>query len=332
MVLYFRRATGVFLRTLPFVALRMGVGVLFGLVTVLYFGVVGWLVLTLLDAGTISGPIGGIGLLVATLLFLAAMRFARRYVLYMVAAGHIAVIAHIVETDETPPNQIAFGTSMVRNDFAEANALFAVDQLIKAAIRQFNDATVSLTRFVGFVPMLENVLAVLRKAITLAASYIDEAILAYVFLNGDGDNWRAARDGVMLYGKTWKSILGSTLLIVLGMYAVAFVLLLSLTPLSAVFGGLSPTFEILGWVVVAGAAVTVYLGLLRPWVKTVVITTFLVESRELTPDNDTMGFIANRSRTFKELVANAEAERPDERPTDDDDGDGEYPVEDGSPI
>lgn len=317
-MLYFRRATGVFLRTLPFVALRVAVGALLGLVTVLYFGVVGWLALTLLEAGTISGPIGGIGLLVATLIFLAALRFARRYVLYMVAAGHIAVIAHIVETGETPPNQIGFGTSKVKGNFAEANALFAVDQLIKATLKQFNRKTVSLTRFASVVPALETALTVLRKSLSLAASYLDEAILAYVFLSEEGNNWGAARDGVVLYAKTWKSVLGSTLLIVLGLYAVAFVLLLSLTPLAAVFGGFSPTFEVLGWVVVAGAALTIYLGVLRPWVKTVVITTFLLESRELSPDSETMGFIANRSSTFRELTANAEAGEREERHADDD--------------
>lgn len=101
-MLHFGKATVVFLKTLPFVALRIVVGLLFGLLTVAYFGVVGWVALTLLDAGTLSGPIAGIGLLVATFVFLAAMRFARRYVLYMVSGGHIAVIAHIVETGETP--------------------------------------------------------------------------------------------------------------------------------------------------------------------------------------------------------------------------------------
>lgn len=328
MALYFGKATRVFFRTLPFVALRAAVGVLFGLAAVAYFGTVGWLAITLSETGTVSGPIGGIGLLVATLVFLAAVRFARRYVLYMVAAGHIAVIAHVVETGETPPNQIAFGTAAVRGSFAEANALFAVDRTIKAALAQFNGAAVPFSRLVRFVPALESVLTVLRKALSLAASYLDEAILAYVFLNGGEDDWRAARDGVVLYAKTWRSVLGSTLLIVLGLYAVAFVLLLSLTPLAAVFGGLSPTFEVLGWIAAAGVAVALYLGVLRPWVKTVVITTFLVESRELTPDGDTMALIAGRSRAFGELVANADADRPDERPLDDG---GEYLDEGRSP-
>lgn len=308
MVLYFRKATGVFLRTLPFVALRIAVGVALGAFTVLYFGVVGWVGLTLLDAGRISGPIGAVGLLIATLLFLGAMRFASRYVLYLVAAGHIAVIAHIVDTGETPPNQIAFGTSTVKDNFTKASALFGVDQLVKTAIAQFNSRAISLSNLVSFVPTLGNVLTVLRKAISLAASYIDEAVLAYVFLSDDENHWRAARDGVVLYGKTWKSLLGSTLLIILGMYAVAFVGLLALTPLAAVFGGLSPTFEVLGWVVVAGLALSIYLGILRPWVKTDVITTFLVESRDLSPDSETMDRIANRSDKFRELIAKAEAD------------------------
>lgn len=315
-MLHFGKATVVFLKTLPFVALRMVVGLLFGLVTVAYFGVVGWVALTLLDAGTVSGPIAGVGLLVATLAFLAAMRFARRYVLYMVSGGHIAVVAHIVETGETPSGQISFGMSQVKENFAEANALFIVDQLVKGAIRQFNRTVVSLSGIVGFVPMLENVLTVLRRAIALAASYLDEAILAYVLLDEGENNWRAARDGVVLYAKSWKSVLGSTLLIVLGMYAVAFVGLLALTPLAAVFGNLSPTYEVLGWVVVAGLALAIYLGLLRPWVKTVVITTFLVESRDLSPDSETMDRIAGRSSKFGELVANAEADAPDGRTTD----------------
>lgn len=315
-MLHFGKATVVFLKTLPFVALRIVVGLLFGLLTVAYFGVVGWVALTLLDAGTLSGPIAGIGLLVATFVFLAAMRFARRYVLYMVSGGHIAVIAHIVETGETPSGQLSFGMNRVKGNFAEANALFVVDQLVKGAIRQFNGTVLSLSGLVGFVPMLENVLAVLRRAIALAASYLDEAILAYVLLNEEENNWRAARDGVVLYGKTWKPVLGSTLLIVLGMYAVAFVGLLALAPLAAVFGDLSPTYEVLGWVVVGGLALSVYLGLLRPWVKTVVITTFLVESRDMSPDGEMMDYIAGRSSKFTELVANAEAEASDERTTD----------------
>nr|WP_206536698.1 hypothetical protein [Halococcus thailandensis] len=301
--------------------MRVVAGALFGLITALYFGIVGWVLLSLLDSGTISVLIAGVGLLVATLIFLGVVRFARKYVLYLVDAGHIAVIAHTIDTGTTPANQWSFGTNAVKGNFTEASSLFVVDQLIKSVVKQFNRSVISFSGLVDFVPTLETILTFLRRGIALAASYIDEAILAHTFLNPEQNNWRAARDGVVLYGKTWKSVLGSTLLIVGGMYVVTFALLFLLSPLAGVLGGMSSTFEVLGWVVVFGIALTIYLGVLRPWVKTVVITTFLIESRNKTPDSNMMDSIAGRSKKFKELMANAEAESDDERPTD--------PTEDG---
>lgn len=41
MKLHFGKATGVFIRRLSFVALRVAVGVLFGIITVAHFGIVG---------------------------------------------------------------------------------------------------------------------------------------------------------------------------------------------------------------------------------------------------------------------------------------------------
>ncbi|WP_255171370.1 hypothetical protein [Natrononativus amylolyticus] len=317
MALYFGRATRVFFRTLPFVALRAGVGVAIGAVTVAYFGVVGWLGLTLLEAGTVSGPIAAGGLLVATLVFLGGLRLAGRYVFYLVTAGHVAVIAHIVDTGEVPPRQLAFGTAAVRDHFTEASALFVVDQLVTAAIKQFNARAISFAGLVSVVPALRTLLTVLRRTVALAASYLDEAVLAYVFLHPEQDRWAAARDGVVLYAKTWKAVLGSTLVIVLGSYAVAVGVLLGVTPLAGVFGGLSPMGEILGWVGVAGMALAVYLGVVRPWVKTVVITTFLLEAKAHTPDSEAVDLLAARSPKFRELVANAEAEDRNAVPTED---------------
>ncbi len=313
---YFGRATGVFLKTLPFVALRIAVGVLFGIVTIVYFGIVGWLAFRLLSAGGTSAVIGAVGLLIATGLFLAGMRLARRYLLYMVAAGHIAVIAHIVDTGEAPANQIRYGTQQVKDHFAEASGLFVVDQLVKSVIKQFNNRAISFTNLVNFVPSLGKILTILRESIALAASYIDEAILAHMFLTEEENNWRAARDGLVLYGKTWKPVLGSTIIIVLGLYAVAFAVFLALTPVANLLGGLSVVFETLSWVIVLGMTVTVYLGFLKPWVKTVVITTFLLESAEMSPDSETMDFIADRSEKFRELTAKADAGDEAEQPVD----------------
>lgn len=314
MVLHFRQATRVYGKTLPFVLLRIGTGLLLGVVSVLYFGAILWVGHRLLEAGTISGWIAAIGLVIAIGLFVWGWRLFSRYVLYLVKAGHIAVIAHIVDTGEVPTNQLQYGKSQVADRFAEASALFAVDQVVKAVVKQFNSGVVSFSRLFSAVPSLKKLIRLVGKAIAIAASYIDEAIIAHMFITDDDNPWRSARDGVVLYGKTWKPVLGATMLIVLGLYAAAFVVLLALTPIASVLSGLSATVEVAGWIVVGGVFLTVYTGLLKPWVKTVVITTFLVESRDKTPDSETSEQIAARSDRFQELVEKADGETPVDQP------------------
>ncbi|QFU83707.1 cytochrome P450 family protein [Natronorubrum aibiense] len=299
MKLHFRQATNVYRKTFPFVLLRIGVGIALGVATVLYFGAVLWIGHRFLEAGTFSGWIAAIGLLVAVGLFVWGWRLVSRYVLYLVKAAHIAVIAHVVDTGEVPSNQLQYGKAQVTDRFAEASALFAIDQVVKAVVKQFNSGVVSVSK-------LKKLIRLVGKAIAIAASYIDEAIIAHLFITDDDNPWQSARDGIVLYGKNWKPVLGSTLLIVLGSYVAAFVVLLSLTPIASVLGGRSPTVESIGWVVVGELGLTVYTGFLKPWVKTVVITTFLVESRGQTPDSETEARIAARSERFQDLVEKAD--------------------------
>jgi len=308
MGLHFRTATGVFLQTMPFVLLRLGIGLGLGLATVLYFGVIGWVGYALVEAGTVSGWIALVGLLLALALFVKAWRLLVRYVLYLVKAAHIAVIAEIVHTGTVPSNQVSYGIEQVRTHFTEASALFAVDMVVKAVITQFNRGVLSVSNLVSFVPNLQQLIRLVGRAIAIAASYIDEAIIAHMFLSEEENRWRAASDGLVLYGKTWKPVLASTLLIVGGMYVATLLLFMAFTPLASVLGGLSSGVELLGWLVVAGAVLTLYAGLFNPWVKTVVITTFLLESADLSPDSATRDRIASRSEKFQELLARGEEE------------------------
>ncbi|WP_345782558.1 hypothetical protein [Halostagnicola sp. A-GB9-2] len=292
--------------------LRLGIGLLCGLLAVVYFGAIAWFGRRLLESGSISELVAVVGLALSIGLFVAGWRLVSRYVLYLVKVAHIAVIAHVIETGEVPSNQIQYGKSQVSEHFTEASALFAVDQLIKAVITQFNGAVVSFSSLVSIVPNLQKLVQLLGKAIAIAASYIDEAIIAYMFTNSDQNRWRSARDGVVLYGKNWRSVLGSTLLIVVGMYAVAFVLALALIPVATTLGSVSGQYQLLGWAVVVGTIVTIYTGFLKPWVKTVVITTFLLESRETQPDSEMMDRVAERSERFQELVGKADGRSAEE--------------------
>ncbi|RQH03554.1 hypothetical protein [Natrarchaeobius oligotrophus] len=305
MVLHFGKATSIFLKTLPWVAVRFAVGAAFALLAVGWFGLVLWI---LFGSMGVSGAVGLVLLLLATVVFGGFVALIRRYVLYLVTAGHIAVIAHAVDTGDVPDDQLRFGKQQVMDRFVEASALFAVDQVIKTVIKQFNRAVASIGRLAEFVPALRQLMTIATRAIGLAASYIDQAILAHMFLHEEKGTWTAARDGLVLYGKTWKPVLGSTLLIVLGMHAVALAFVGALAVLSGALGGFGTILEIAVWLVVGGVVAIGYFGLLSPWIKTVVITTYLVEAEGQTPDSETMDYIADRSSAFTDLLEKAENE------------------------
>ena len=131
------RTIGIVARTWPFVLFRI----------IVYFGItVAYIFTTATGAGigygtghifeTSDGPIafafwGGIAgfALVSMVLY-----WIREYILYIVKAGHIAVMVHLIEGREVPngQSQIAYAREVVTARFAEANVLFALDQLIKA--------------------------------------------------------------------------------------------------------------------------------------------------------------------------------------------------------
>lgn len=307
MDLHFGKATGIFVKTVPWLLVRLAVGFAFAVIAVAYFAVIAFVLFTLTG---VSGGIAFVGLLLGGLVFYGFFRLVRRYVLYLVTAGHVAVIAHAVDTGDVPPDQIRFGKRQVRDRFTEASILFGVDSALRGVIKQFNRTVTSVGATFGFVPGVQQLMAVVKRAIGIATSYIDEAIIAHMFLNESKGNWSAARDSVVLYGKTWKPVLASTLLIVLGTYAALLVLLLALTPLAGVFSGLAPALEIGGWIAIGALVFVAYFGLLDPWVKTVVITTYLIEAKNETPDSETMDYIAGRSSEFRDLLGKADAEAP----------------------
>ena len=313
MVLHFREATSVYRKTLPYVALQFGIGVLFALFGVIYLSLIGWLAVRFIAGdGGWSLLIVAAVMIVGLITFAAVWRLIQRYLLYMVKAGHVAVIAHIVEEGEAPDNQIKYGMKQVQEYFLSATGLFGVSVLVDAVLKQFTRATARLTEMIP-VPIpqqLETLLAIVQKSIVLAVRYLDNAIIAYMFVDQNENRWQSAREGLVLYAKTWKMVLGSTLVIVGGMYALSFVLMTLLAPVSAALDVLPAALEAISWLVVAGVVAIVHTGLVKPWVKTVVITTFLIEQRDETPDEETEDALTERSEKFREIVVKAENNEP----------------------
>src|SRR5699024_7199577 len=125
--------------TLSFVVFRCAVYFGIALAYVLVTGAgagVGWGIGGLGDesfqmGATFWGGIIGFGVTAGVIFFL------REYLLYVVKAGHIAVMVKLLDGETMPQgqSQVAYAGSVVKERFGQTSVLFGVDQLAKGVIR-----------------------------------------------------------------------------------------------------------------------------------------------------------------------------------------------------
>ncbi len=199
------RSVGLMFQTLPFIALR----------TAVYFGCS-----LLLIAGWIGGPALGallapasfwragawIGFGIGASASSVAVYFLREYFLYLVKAGHIAVLVELMEGRSLPKGkgQLAYAKDIVSNRFVEASAFFALDQIITGILGVVNKVLVGLG---SFIPGMDGVMSIVGKVLRVSLTFADEVILALSFRTASTDVWRTSRDGVVLYAQNYKNIL-----------------------------------------------------------------------------------------------------------------------------
>src|SRR5690606_38081272 len=109
-----------------------------------------------------------------------ALYWVREYILYIVKAGHIAVMVHLIEGREVPggQNQIAYARAVVTERFAEANVLFVLDQLVKGVVGAITGLIGGVAAFLP-IPGLQGVVKFINAVIRMSVNYVDEIILAY---------------------------------------------------------------------------------------------------------------------------------------------------------
>ncbi|MER8654045.1 hypothetical protein [Mesorhizobium sp. M0847] len=233
------RSVSIMIRTWPFIALRM----------IVYFGItLAYIVATGSGAsvgygvGHIStdpdGPLsfalwGGIvGIGVVSI----ALYWIREYILYVVKAGHIAVMVHLIDGREIPngQDQIAYAKGVVKERFAEANILFVVDQLVKGAIRAITGLIGGIAAFLP-IPGLGGLVAFINMVIRLSLTYVDEIILGYNIRINSSSPFETARQGVVLYAQNGKTMVKNAVWLAVIMWGVSFVIfLLMLAPAAAI--------------------------------------------------------------------------------------------------
>ncbi|MCK9517012.1 MAG: hypothetical protein WCZ18_06615 [Ottowia sp.] len=222
-----RQALGLMWQTLPFLILRL----------LIYFGItLGYILLTGIGAG-VGWGIGALG----TADFRATSTFfggfigfgifgtiaylLREYILYIVKAGHIAVLVRLVDGGSLPEGrtQVTEARQVVQQRFGQASTLFVLDQLIKGVVGALTGLAQGI---LSIIPGLGRLAALVRAFLRVAIGFVDELILAYVIRTNAEDPWTAAKDALILYGQNYRNMFKNAAWLAVFVYVLAFLVFL----------------------------------------------------------------------------------------------------------
>jgi hypothetical protein len=302
----FGRTLGIMARTWPFIALRL----------VVYFGItVAYIAATGAGAGVgygvghvtgdpdgptsfaLWGGIVGFGL-VSVIVY-----WIREYILYVVKAGHIAVMVHLIDGREIPggQGQIAYAQQVVRARFAEANVLFVVDQLIKGVIRVITGLIGGVAAFLP-IPGLQGIANFVNTVIRISLTYVDEIILGYNIRTGSQTPFDSARQGIVLYAQNGTKMVKNAVWLAIFMWILALlVFLVMLAPAAAILYAMPG--QLAGWAFVLAIvfAWAVKAALIEPFAIAALMTVYFRTIEGQVPNPEWDRKLSDASKHFREL-------------------------------
>lgn len=198
---HFGEALKILLKTTPYLLVRAAIYGALGLAMALYLGLV-------LIIGKVFGGGGAVFFLIGLGVLVGLVRMAKRYALYLVDAGHIAVITELIVRGSLPEgvNQFQYGKELVTRMFKEVSLLFVVDRLVDGAIRAIN-RTVAQVADILPIPGMDGVAKIANSVVDFSLTYVDETMLSYSLARQDENIWESAKRGIILYAQNWKPIL-----------------------------------------------------------------------------------------------------------------------------
>ncbi len=296
---------GLLLRTLPFLLLRMMV---YAGITLAYVvgigggGGVGWVIGR---AGGAEAATGGAfwGALLGFGVISGVMFWIREYLLYLVKAGHIAVLVELLQGKEIPQGrgQIDHATTVVKERFVESSVLFGVDRLIAGILRAFNRMMLRIANILP-IPGLDGVAKFAGTVITLSLTYVDEVILAYNIRNRIENPWAGAREGLVLYAQNYKNLLKNALWLTLIVWGLTLAIFLVIFLPVAALAALAPSIG--GFWTFAIAAITAWglkAALVDPLAMTALLQCYFKAIEGQAPNPEWAGKLESASGKFKEL-------------------------------
>jgi len=298
---------GLLLRTLPFLALRVAVYVGITLAYVFAVGIGGGFGYLF---GKIGGNVGagaGWGGLVGFGIVSGLLYWARQYLLYLVKAGHVAVLVELLDGREIPggKSQIDFATNIVKQHFATSSVLFGLNQLIRGILRAFNRITVSIASWLP-IPGLDAIVKLIDAIINTSLSHLDQVILAQILRKQADNPWAIARDSTVLYAQNYKGILKNAAFLTLLIWTFTLLIwALVAAPIAALIGLFHVQAGIWTFALALIAALSLKAALIDPFATVALIQVYDKVTAGQTPNPQWSAKLESMSAKFRELTQKA---------------------------
>lgn len=298
---------GLLLRTLPFIVLRLAVYLGITVAYVVGVGIGGGIGLLF---GHIGGEGGGgtaLGGLIGFAVVSGVVFWAREYLLYLVKAGHIAVLVELMDGREVPAgkSQIDYATGVVRQQFATSSILFGLNQLLRGVLRTFNRVTVSLASWLP-IPGLDALVRIADAIVNTSLSHLDQVILAQILRSRSDNAWATARDCMVLYAQNYKPVLKNAVFLTIVIWALTLLLVvLAAAPVAAVIGLFHVHAGLWTLALAIVAALSLKAALIDPFATVALLQVYDHVSRGQSPNPEWVAKLESLSAQFRTLVEKA---------------------------
>jgi len=308
-------------RTAPFILLRLAV--YFGIALLYVFamgggGAIGYGVEKIGGGegrggaawGSFTGFAGATGVLY----------WIREYILYIVKAGHIAVLTKLYDKEPLPEGQgqIKYGSNVVKERFAQSSVLFAFDRLINGVIKAITGMLGSAADLLP-IPHLDKLMKMVNAVIRMSLTYVDEIILANLIRTNAENPWSEGRKALVLYAQNYKSMIKNAVWLSAFMWILTlFIFLLFLAPAIALISIFPGSAGGWGWVVAAIFAWSTKKAIIEPIAMYCLMQVYFKKTEGQEPDPEWEARLDKASKHFRNLkdkaISVVSGGKPDKQP------------------
>jgi len=252
--------------------------------------------------GLLYGMFGGFAVVSGVLYYV------REYLLYMVKAGHIAVIIKHLDGEEIPSGkgQITYAQGIVKERFKEASVLFLVDQAIKKVVKFITGLFSGIMTFLPIIPrpIVQFINTVVKNSVT----YVDEIILAYNIRNEQDNPWEGSKQAVVLYAQNYKTFLKNSVFVtIISWVLTLLVFAVTFMPIAATIKAGNYDVGYMPFIIAVVASISLKAALIDPFAMTALMQVFFKVTEGQEPNPEWEAKLEKGSKKFREMKDKAGA-------------------------